>query len=150
MSTKKANYTPVMENAILDVVKDVTTYQGQQDALNALVMDNVLFKGKTGVMVRSKLAYMCNKDSKLVKADGSASYIKKQYSTKLGTSSIKKDLLASALAQECNIDDDQFSSLEKANKSTLQVLLGFIQDQAKLVYELGVEVEDLGNFILGD
>ena len=150
MSNKKVNYTPVMEAAILASVEEATNYEQQGEALTRLVQDNILFKGKTAVMVRSKLAYMCNKDVKLVKADGSSSYIKKQYSTKLGTSSIKKDLLASALAQECNIDDDQFSSLEKANKSTLQVLLGFIQDQAKLVHELGIEIDDLGAFILAE
>ena len=130
ITEKKPNYSEKQIKAIKLAlnISDVS-FDFQKTLLADLVDNNVLFTEKTLNQVMAKVCHMSKAGQKKA-IDNSPLYTPKRYTSKVGGDVIHKSELVEAISTKLDISSDVMSSLEKANKSVLLILLASLPSKA--------------------
>jgi len=110
MAEKTVNYTPEQ------TVEMLAAYTAAPTAETVTALAEKL--GKTTRSIIAKLSR-------------EGVYKKKEYTTKKGEKPVKKDNLANQLGAICGLSEAEVDSLEKANKTALVKILGFMSNLAE-------------------
>jgi hypothetical protein len=107
MGTKKANYTPEQTAILVDAYTSVDT-----DETRAAVVAHYAEEfGKNPQSIRAKLV-------------SEGVYVAKSYKTKKGEKPESKALIVAGIAHLLGVDPERVESLEKANKTALNLVRG--------------------------
>ena len=107
MGTKKVNYTPEQTAMLVDAYESVET-QEQREAVVAHYAEEF---GKAPQSIRAKLV-------------SEGVYIAKTYKTKKGEKPESKAAIVAGIARILGVDQERVESLEKANKTALNLIRG--------------------------
>ena len=107
MGTKKVNYTPEQTAMLVDAYESVET-QEQREAVVARYAEEF---GKAPQSIRAKLV-------------SEGVYVAKTYKTKKGEKPESKAAIVAGIAHLLGVDSERVESLEKANKTALNLVRG--------------------------
>lgn len=103
---KATNYTPDMEATLREGYDPTASVEARNQAVIELA-DSI---GRSVASVRQKLVRM-------------GLYVKPAKVAKDGSAQVSKAALVAKIAEACNVDAEDFDSLEKATKNVLKTLL---------------------------
>ena len=107
MGTKKVNYTPEQTAILVDAYTSVDT-----DETRAAVVEKYADEfGKPAQSIRAKLV-------------SEGVYVAKAYKTKKGDKPESKAAIVAGIARILGVDQERVESLEKANKTALNLIRG--------------------------
>ena len=114
MATKKVNYTPTQTDELVNAYTSVESDEERTE----VVEEFAARFGKSAQSIRAKLT-------------SEGVYIAKAYKTKKGEKPESKALIVANIAALLGVDSERVESLEKANKTALNLVRGSLAFAAK-------------------